>query len=216
MVGFITELIASGGYVGIFALMVLENVFPPIPSEVIMGLGGLLVDQGRMEFWPLVLVGTAGTLAGNWVWYAIGWRFGYRRFQPLVQRWGRWLTLEWRDVIRMQRCFSRHGYWVILVLRFSPVFRTLISLPAGMARMPFVLFSLFTFGGSLVWNAALVSGGKWAGRLLAHSGEVIGWLVAFALIAGLVLYVRRVLVWKPHRPARPREIGPEIGPEIGS
>ena len=94
MHGLIIEAIARGGYFGIFVLMVLENVFPPIPSEVIMGIGGVLVARGDMTFWPLMIAGTLGTVAGNYAWYWIGDRWGYERTRPFVDRWGRWLTID--------------------------------------------------------------------------------------------------------------------------
>ncbi|KAK0339599.1 hypothetical protein LTR94_033874, partial [Friedmanniomyces endolithicus] len=100
MTTFILDAIARGGYIGIFLLMALENVIPPIPSEVIMGLGGIAVARGEMEMLPLLLWGTAGTTAGNVFWYEIGRRLGYARFRPFVERHGRWLTLEWDDVER--------------------------------------------------------------------------------------------------------------------
>ena len=96
----IIELISSSGYWGIAFLMALENIFPPIPSELIMGVGGLAVARGKMEFWPLLAAGTIGSTLGNYVWFLAGDRLGYARLQPFVRRWGRWLTLEWRDIER--------------------------------------------------------------------------------------------------------------------
>src|SRR3546814_17623019 len=89
------------GYAGIFILMFLENVFPPIPSEVIMGLGGIAVAQGRFDFWTLVAVAVAGTTAGNWSWYAIGRWIGYERLRPFIDRPGRWLALHLHAVDKM-------------------------------------------------------------------------------------------------------------------
>ena len=92
----ILDIIARGGYLGIFFLMALENIIPPVPSEMIMGIGGLLVQRGDMAFWPLLLIATAGTTAGNYFWYWLGHRYGYERLEPFVARWGRWLTLDWQ------------------------------------------------------------------------------------------------------------------------
>ena len=152
---FIINAIEQGGYIGIFLLMALENVVPPVPSEVIMGIGGLLVGQGKMEFWPLLLVGTLGTTAGNWFWFWLGDSFGYKRLQPFVDRWGRWLTVDWQHIVNAQLFFTRHGHWVIFFLRFSPFLRTIISLPAGLMHMPKWKFFTFTFAGSLIWNYAV-------------------------------------------------------------
>jgi len=194
---FIIDAIAQGGYLGILFLMAIENVFPPIPSEVIMGIGGVLVARGQMEFWPLLAVGTIGSTAGNWVWFWIGDKWGYRRLAPIVDRWGRWLTLEWEDIEAAQRFFQRHGQWVVLFLRFSPFLRTMISLPAGLSHMKAWKFLLFTFLGAGIWNVLLIMGGQWLGRYFEQSQDVLAWIVLGALGLAIGAYVWRVLTWKP-------------------
>ncbi len=193
----ILRLIEQGGYFGIFALMVIENVFPPIPSEVIMGLGGVAVARGTMSFWPLLVVGTVGSTLGNYVWFLAGDKWGYQRLQPIIDRWGRWLTLEWSDIERATAFFLRHGPWIVFALRFSPFLRTIISLPAGLAHMSHWRFLVFTFAGAAVWNAALIKGGQFLARFLANSTVVTDVIVFGGL--GLVLagYLYRVLTWKP-------------------
>jgi len=194
---FIVSLIARGGYFGIFLLMAAENVFPPIPSEVIMGLGGFAVARGEMEIVPLIAAGTLGTLAGNFFWYELGRRLGYQRLKPFVDRWGRWLTLEWRDVERLHRFFLSHGHWVIFVFRFLPVGRTIISLPAGMARMSRVKFALWTAAGSTVWNCILTGAGYYLGSNFQALDRYIG-PAALVMTAAIVLYYGwRVVTWKP-------------------
>jgi membrane protein DedA with SNARE-associated domain len=192
---FIVETIARGGYMGIFALMVLENVFPPVPSEVIMGIGGILVARGEMQFWPLLLIGTLGTTVGNYFWYWLGDKFGYRRLEPFVQR--RWLTLEWEDIERAILFFHKFGDWVIFLLRFSPFLRTIISLPAGLAHMRIGRFLFFTFTGSLIWNAALIMGGQWLSRWLERSQDLLGWGIIALTALGIAAYLWRVVTWKP-------------------
>ena len=128
MTDWILDIIAAGGYLGIAFLMAVENIFPPIPSEVIMGLGGMAVATGRMQFWPLLIAGSIGSTLGNQVWYEIGRKLGYERLRPFVDRWGRWLTMEWHDVEAMVAFFRRHSHWVVFALRFSPFLRTMISL----------------------------------------------------------------------------------------
>lgn len=193
----ILRLIEQGGYWGIFFLMVIENVFPPIPSEVIMGLGGVAVARGTMSFWPLLLVGTAGSTLGNYVWFMIGDKLGYRRLQPLVDRWGRWLTLEWEDVEKATAFFRRHGQWIVFALRFSPFLRTIISLPAGLTHMNRGLFLLFTFVGAAIWNVALILGGKFLAEFLEGSTLVMDIIIFGGLGLAVVGYVYRILTWKP-------------------
>ena len=193
----IIRLIEQGGYWGIFVLMVIENVFPPIPSEVIMGLGGVAVARGTMSFWPLLLVGTVGSTLGNYVWFVIGDKLGYRRLQPLVDRWGRWLTLEWQDVENATAFFRRHGQWIVFALRFSPFLRTIISLPAGLTHMHRGLFLLLTFVGAAVWNAALIMGGQFLARFLEGSSLVMDVIVIGGLGLGVIGYVYRFITWKP-------------------
>jgi membrane protein DedA with SNARE-associated domain len=194
---FVLQWIAWGGYVGIFLLMALENVVPPIPSEVIMGLGGIAVARGQMAMVPLLLWGTAGTVAGNMFWYEIGRRVGYVRFRPFVERHGRWLTLEWDDIERLHGYFHRSGGAMVFVFRILPTFRTLISLPAGMVAMPVWRFAAVTFAGSLIWNGVLA----WAGYILGtRFGELeryVGPVGVAMMVVGIAVYIWRVVTWKP-------------------
>ncbi|KRA83306.1 DedA family protein [Altererythrobacter sp. Root672] len=194
---FIIDAIALGGYWGIALLMAIENIFPPIPSEVIMGIGGLLVGRGEMEFWPLLIAGTVGSTAGNYVWFWLGDKWGYRRLAPLIERYGRWLTLEWEDIENATRFFQRHGQWIVLVLRFSPFLRTMISLPAGLSHMKAWKFLLFTFIGAGIWNVLLIYGGQWLGRYFEESQDVLAWIVLGAFGLAIVAYAWRVFTWKP-------------------
>lgn len=192
----IIRLIEQGGYLGIFVLMVVENVFPPIPSEVIMGVGGIAVARGSMDFWPLLLVGSVGSTLGNYVWFAVGDRLGYRRLEPLVHRWGRWLTMTWQDVERSTAFFQRHGQWVVFFLRFSPFLRTLISLPAGLTHMPRGRFLVFTFAGTLVWNSLLIVGGHWLAGYMEAMDGVIGPATAAMVLPAVAVWLWRVVRWK--------------------
>ena len=142
MTDWVLRLIDAGGYWGIFLLMILENVFPPIPSELIMGIGGIRVGQGRMAMEWLLLAGTLGTTIGNYFWYLVGHILGFQRLKPLVGRYGRWATLEWRDVEALDHLFGKYGQVVVFVFRFLPAFRTMISLPAGLFRMGHLRFLL--------------------------------------------------------------------------
>jgi len=197
MTDLIITLIAWGGYLGIFLLMALENIFPPIPSEVIMGLGGIAVAQGRMEMVPLILWGTAGSVAGNIFWYELGWHFGYLGLRPTVERYSRWLTVEWHDVERLHDFFQRHGQWVVFVFRFMPTFRTIVSLPAGMAHMPRWRFLLWTAAGAMVWDSILAGAGYYLGANFRELDRFVG-PAAIAIMAAIALvYLWRVVTWKP-------------------
>ena len=202
----IIEAIRQGGYVGIFFLMVLENVIPPVPSEVIMGIGGLLVERGDMQFWPLLIIGTIGTTLGNYAWYWVGDTWGYERLEPFVDKWGRWLTVDWEAIVHAQLFFVKHGHWVVFALRFSPFLRTIISLPAGLAHMPKGRFLAYTFAGSAIWNAALIKGGEFLGGYLQDSQHVIAIGIIGMVALGIALYLWRVLTWSP-RPPRDRDEG---------
>ncbi|MFC4295207.1 DedA family protein [Novosphingobium tardum] len=197
MSDWITHLIEAGGYWGIAFLMALENVIPPIPSELIMGLGGIAVAKGRMEFWPLLIAGTIGSTVGNYAWFLLGRQLGYQRLKPFVLRWGRWLTLDWAAVETVAAFFKRHGQWVVFALRFSPFLRTIISLPAGLAHMGHLRFVIFTFAGAAVWNAVLIGGGHFLGANVANIEKYTGPIVLATVVLITALYIWRLVTWKP-------------------
>ncbi|MFC0589138.1 DedA family protein [Novosphingobium aquiterrae] len=197
MDGWIIRLIEQGGYWGIAALMFIENVFPPIPSEVIMGLGGVAVARGTMTFWPLLIAGTVGSTLGNYVWFLAGDRLGYRRLEPLVRRWGRWLTVRWADVEAATGFFQRHGQWIVFALRFSPFLRTLISLPAGLTHMRHGRFLAFTFAGAAVWNTLLIIGGHWLADYVKTMDHLIGPVIVAIVLLAVAGWLWRVVTWKP-------------------
>ena len=196
MADWIVHLIEQGGYWGIAFLMFIENVFPPIPSELIMGAGGIAVARGTMEVWPLLIAGTLGSTLGNYMWFLVGDRLGYHRLEPFVRRWGRWLTMRWMHVESANAFFQRHGQWVVFVMRFSPFLRTLISLPAGLSHMSHWRFLLFTFAGAGVWNTLLIFGGKWLAGYFAEMHQFAGALIG--ALAGLAVlgWLWRVWRWK--------------------
>lgn len=195
MTEFILNLIAWGGYFGIFVLMVLENVVPPVPSEVIMGFGGMAVARGDMAMTPLLIVATAGTTLGNLFWYGVGRWIGYARLKPFVDRHGRWLTLRWTDVEALHRFFVRHGLWVVFVFRFLPTFRTMISLPAGMTRMGLPRFLLATVAGSAIWNAVLAYAGLILGLHFEELQRYVGPLAVAMTVAVVLAWLWRAVNW---------------------
>ncbi len=197
MTDFILRVITGGGYFGIAFLMALENVVPPIPSEVIMGFGGIAVARGDMNFAALIAAGTVGTTLGNYAWYLVGAKLGYRRLKPFVDRHGRWLTVDWRNVESINGLFQRHGGKIVFFVRFLPTFRTMISLPAGMARMPRGRFLLFTAAGAAVWNTVLAGAGYILGTRFSTLEKYVG-PVGLATVGMVVCwYVWRVFTWRP-------------------
>ncbi|MDC8753289.1 DedA family protein [Erythrobacter sp. sf7] len=197
MTEFLLELLDKGGYPGIFLLMMAENVFPPIPSEVIMGAAGVLVARGQMTFVTLWIVATAGTVVGNLFWYWLGVRWSEETLKKVIDRWGRWLTFEWDEFLKARDTFRKYGDWIVFLLRFSPLLRTIVSLPAGLAKMKLWRFVLFTALGSAIWNGILIFGGKAIAGLIDRYETLAGYgIVAFVLL-GVAVYVYRVVTWEP-------------------
>ena len=193
----IVSLVDRLGLLGIAILMALENIFPPMPSEAIMGAAGLAIHHGKMQFWPVLIVATIGTVIGNYFWFWIGQRLGYERTRPFVKRWGRWLTLEWRDVEKAAHFFKRHGHWAVLALRATPFMRTMISLPAGLAHMKLWKFLVFTAIGSAAWNALLITGTRWLLERFPDSRNIITITLVAILALGVLGYLWRLATWKP-------------------
>ncbi|MDL5057048.1 DedA family protein [Geitlerinema calcuttense] len=188
MAQWITTIMNSLGYGGIALLMFLENLFPPIPSELIMPLAGFTVAQGQMNFTLAVLAGLAGTLLGALPWYYVGYAFGEERIKQFVDRYGRWLTLSSQDIEKANRWFDRNGKKAVLTGRLVPGVRTLISLPAGLNRMPFIPFLFYTSLGSVVWIGLLTFAGYALGNNYALVERYIGPLSKIILLA-LVIFV---------------------------
>ncbi|MEB3306527.1 MAG: DedA family protein [Cyanobacteriota bacterium] len=152
------------GYVVIAAVMLLENVFPPIPSELVMPLGGFYVQQGKLELVPVILAGLIGTVLGAWFWYGIGRLINEQRIERWLDRHGRWIGISAADLNRSRRWFLRHGTAVVFWGRIIPGVRTLVSVPAGIELMPQLSFLAWTTAGSLVWVVVLTLLGQGLGQ----------------------------------------------------
>lgn len=159
MFEWITGVIERLGYVGIAALTFLENVFPPIPSEVVIPLAGFVAARGALRLEIVIAAAFAGSLAGTTAWYELGRRVGQRRLKHWVARHGRWLTLGPRDLERADLWFRSHGPWAVCLGRMVPGVRTLISLPAGFTAMPLTRFLAYSAVGTLAWTAVLAGAG---------------------------------------------------------
>ncbi len=197
MTELLLTLLDKGGYLGIFVLMILENVFPPVPSEVILGAAGVLVAQGKMNGITLWIIATVGTVVGNLFWYWLGYRWSEETLKRVIDRWGRVLTFEWDEFTKARDIFRKYGDWIVFLLRFSPLLRTIVSLPAGLARMKVWRFVTFTFLGSLIWNGLLILGGQALAGLIKEYETLAGYAIVAFVLAGVVVYIYRFVRWKP-------------------
>lgn len=198
MFEWVLSVIEGWGYPGVFFLMLAENVFPPIPSEVIMPLAGYLAAAGQLSFWPTVLVGALGSVLGTSLWYLVGAWIGAARLKRWAARHGRWLTLAPSDIDRAQLWFDRHGGLAVLIGRMIPAVRTLISVPAGIARMPWWRFLAFTLAGSLMWTLVLTAAGMLLEANYHRVADVIDPLSTLVVVVVVAVYLYRVVTWKPH------------------
>lgn len=155
MIEWVTNLIEQWGYGGILLLMFLENLFPPIPSEIIMPLAGFTAAQGDLHIAGVVGAGVTGSVLGTLLWYELGRHSGSERLNRWVERYGYWLTISPQDLERATHWFGRHGRKVVFFGRLVPGVRTVISVPAGVCGMPRLQFLLYTTLGSFVWTVFL-------------------------------------------------------------
>lgn len=197
MFDWISSFLEGGGAWAIAALMLLENVFPPIPSELVMPLAGFNAARGGTSLWLTILSGTAGSLAGAWLWYLVGRAFGAERLHQLIARHGRWLAMTPSELDRAQAWFERHGGTVVFFGRLIPTVRTLISVPAGITRMSTPRFLLLSALGSFLWCSFLTLAGYW---LESRYEQVSTWLnpaSTLIVIALVGIYLWRVIRWSP-------------------
>lgn len=165
--------VETWGYAGIVAGMVLENVIPPIPSELIMPLAGFYAAQGKLNLVLVVLSGVLGTVIGALPWYGIGRLVNEERLEQWLDRHGRWVGVSAAELAQSRSWFQRHGFKVVFWGRLIPAIRTLISVPAGIEMMPLGPFLFWTTAGSLIWNLVLTLAGFFLG---SHWHDVQAWL----------------------------------------
>ena len=192
MIDWATDFIDAIGLVGVALLVALENIFPPIPSELVLLLTGFNVSQSRFGYVGAVVFATIGSVVGAWVLYAVGRVLNEDRFERLLAWAGKFLGFKRKDIDKGFDWFERHGGAVVFFGRLVPIVRSVVSVPAGADKMPLVRFSLLTAAGSLVWNAIWVAigwglgdqwekAGVWGDRLqyatIAAGAVVLVWLV---------------------------------------
>lgn len=188
-----TDVMDALGYVGLAFLVALENVFPPIPSEIILPLAGFNSSKGDMNVFLAILFATIGSVVGALILYYVGYVFGEARVRAIVRKWGKWLGFKEGDIDSANIWFDRHGGLAVALCRVIPIVRSLISIPAGLRKMPMPVFVLYTAAGSLVWNSILITAGYILGDNWEHVEQYIGYL-QYVIIA-LVLAVGSWWVW---------------------
>jgi membrane protein DedA with SNARE-associated domain len=203
MKDWIVNTIDSLGYAGLALLMFLENVFPPIPSELIMPLGGFVASEGKLSLWPVIIAGTIGSVIGQLPLYYLGHFLGKARLMRLADRYGKWLTVSGHDIETASKWFNRRGSTAVLVCRLVPGVRSLISIPAGICGMNLTKFLMFSAIGMGVWAAVLAYLGHALGKNYEKVGHYMG--PASKVVLGLLLvgFIAWIVVRKRRQAARP-------------
>jgi len=198
--GFLLDLVERLGAVGVGLTILIETVIPPIPSEVVLGAAGVLINDGRLSLVPVILWATVGSVVGAAVLYSVGRALGPRRSHAFLDRLP---LVETADVDKTFDWFARHGRSAVFFGRMVPIVRSFISVPAGVVRMPLGQFLLFTTAGSLIWNSLLIGLGVAAGDFVRNNLKYLDYavVVAFVAFVGYLVY-KRVKDMRRNRTAR--------------
>jgi membrane protein DedA with SNARE-associated domain len=162
-----TDVVEKLGYIGVALLVAIENLFPPIPSEIVLGFAGYTASMGDYSVVGMIIAATIGSLLGASILYGLSAAVGPLRLRAILIRYGKWIGVGEQDLDRSEAWFDRRSRSAVLLCRCIPLLRSVISIPAGFRRMPFGVFMLYTVIGSLVWNTGLIT----AGYLLADQWE---------------------------------------------
>lgn len=195
MFDWITTFIETAGLIAVLLMMLGENVFPPIPSELVMPLAGFVAAEGDMTLTGAIVAGSVGSLLGALLWYYVGVWLGAERLERWARRYGRWLAIRPSEVAKADRWFDRHGGKAVFLGRLVPAVRTFISVPAGMSDMRFRRFILYSALGTVLWTGALAVAGY---LLQSQYAKVADWVgpVSDVVIGALLLwYLWRVITF---------------------
>ena len=195
----VQDVIEQLGYLGVALLVVLENIFPPIPSEIVLPFAGFVAQQGSESVVLMILAATVGSVIGALIMYWIAAVIGDERLHAFTRRFGKWVQIREADLTRAEEWFDRHAMSAVLVGRCVPLIRSVVSIPAGFRRMKLIPYIAYTFLGSLVWNIALVGAGAVLGENWERVEPVVAtfqWIVIVVILAGIarlayVVYQRR-------------------------
>ena len=202
MTDWIIQTISDLGYLGIFLVMLAESIFPPIPSELIIPFAGFAAANGQLDLIGVLAAATVGAVVGMLPWYFAGRLFGLARVRWLADRYGRLLTMNADEIDVAVGFFRRFGPAIVLFGRLMPIIRTLISIPAGLARMSLPVFLLASTTGALIWNTVLTLAGYILHEHYDLVEVVLDPLSYIVLAAVVLLYLYRVVTWKPGKPAQ--------------
>jgi len=195
LAAWVQDVIEQLGALGVALLVILENVFPPIPSEIVLPFAGFVAQRGDGSVSVMILAATVGAVIGALVLYAIAALIGQVRLAAFIERFGRWFGVKPTDLARAEAWFDRHAVAAVLLGRCVPLIRSVVSIPAGFRRMRLVPFIVYTAMGSAVWNTALVG----AGAVLGNQWDKVEPYVAvlqYVVIAVIVLFVVRFALKK--------------------
>ncbi len=188
----VQDVIESLGYLGVALLVIAENLFPPIPSEIVLPFAGFVARRGDGSVVVMVVASTVGSVIGALVLYAIAAAIGPERIHAFVVRFGKWFGVKESDMVRAEEWFDRRSNVAVLVGRCVPLIRSLVSIPAGFRRMRFSSFVVLTAIGSAVWNVALIGAGAALGDQWDRVGDYVGifqWIVILAIVAAAARFV---------------------------
>ncbi len=190
----VQSVVAAGGYPFVFLFIMLESTLVPIPSELVMPFAGFMASQGKFSLPVILVINSVGALVGSGICYWIGVVGG----KPFLVKYGKYFLVTQHEIARTEAFFARHGNKTILIGRFLPVIRHIISVPAGIARMPLPGFFLQTFLGSTVWGGVLIVLGYYVGanwkvfsNALKHVAHIIAAILVLALVALAIRFVVR-------------------------
>ncbi|EAG1547173.1 DedA family protein [Listeria monocytogenes] len=193
----ITSIMADFGYVGIFVLIMVENLFPPIPSEIILTFGGFMTTVTSLNVVMVIIVATLGSVVGAILLYKVASYFGKERLTKIVLKYGRILRLKESDIERAENFFLKYGSWAVFLCRMIPLIRSLISIPAGMTKMKMSRFLILTTAGSLLWNTVLIGLGAMLGEswseivvFMDSFSTIIYSIIAILVVVGLGFFFR--------------------------
>lgn len=186
------------GYVGIAFLMFLDNVFPPVPSELIMPSAGYTAAQGQLWIGGVILAGSFGSILAAAVLYAVGRCVSLDNIFNFCDRYGRFVGLKSDSLRQSLQWFERYGHWVVFFGRMIPAIRSLISIPAGMSRMPFIKFMLYSSLGTVIWTSFLAYVGYYLGNNQQKMQQLFS-QISYGIFAVIALFIIIYIVYRFYR-----------------